>query len=140
MKKKRIDITDDSAREKAMNEFEVKNEADLEILLGSMAESGMLKESYDEKSNDLIYSLTEEGIVDAEKMLRTDDGALYFFSMFMNMTKDKYPDSHERLVRCALFFKRHLKINLLRIIQRNQRHIKGLRLRTMPESLLKEFD
>lgn len=137
--KGKIDITQKPPKE-ALDNFEVKNDNDVQILLGLMAETGTLKETYDDKNKDLMYSLSSSGLKDAEKLLKTDDGTLYMLEVFMGMLQESIPDPHERLMECALFLKKHVGVNLLRVIQRNQKNIKGLRLKDAPESLLKEFD
>ena len=90
-----------------MNEQD--DEWDMEYRLSQMVEEGLLKERFDEKSNELVYSLEQKGIEEAENVLRTNRGArLLLIQVHMNLHGDFY----EALLEMVKFMKKTFKINL----------------------------
>lgn len=138
-----IDFADPKWKDKMLDEFEVEKEGDIDFLLGMMAETGTLKESFNEKTNELVYNISEKGMKKAEDVLRTDDGALMMLELFVKFS-DKKKLTIDILIECALLLKKGVGVNLLRVIERNQIRIQGIHLNNTGsdeyKKLIKYFD
>lgn len=96
-----------------MKNIKVKNEGDLENLLGQMAEHGLIKEVFDKKDHDLKYSLLQKGTDQAEELLKTNRTArIFLIQVHMNFHDDFY----EALFSVAKFMKERFSINLFQDI------------------------
>ena len=90
--------------------IKVESEWDWEYRLSEMVNQGLLKESFDNKRGDLVYSLQQKGVEEAKNILRTNRIArLFLIQADMNLQGNNF---HDSLLRMAKFMKKTLGINL----------------------------
>lgn len=62
--------------------------SEFDHMLGKMSEEGLLNETYSEKNQDLIYSLTDKGEKESIDLLKKDPNArMYLFEIAYNMIR-----------------------------------------------------
>jgi hypothetical protein len=119
------------------------NEMEISITMFELAQDKKFEIGVDEKTGEFTFKVTEKGKEEAEKYLKTDEGALFLFELKYNELTSKGEDPNTAIIKIAKEFKERFNINIIRILARNKDKIKGLIIHDDEEGFedfAKEFD